>query len=148
MNLDANLKFSPTPQAVTADAASTDKIDLSGIRDAAVGPRTLYFYSICTVAMTDGASNSTLAVILESDSDSAFGSATAVRTLGTFPAVSAIGAKVGPIALGPGDMNERYAGIRYTPANGDLTTGSFSSFLSYDPHVWTAYPDSVTITVP
>lgn len=144
MLFDAQNKYSDA-QAVTAAAASTNIIDHGIARNMGVGEN-LYLVVICDVAMTDASSNSTLAVTLETDNDVAFGSATtAAQTIGTFAALSAIGTRL-VARLAPSALNERYSRLYYTPANGDLSTGSFTAFLVKDIDAYTAYPDAVTIS--
>ena len=142
MHVDAFLRFN-NAQAVTAEAASTDYLDLLAVRDAGVGT-TLYLVTVCTVAMTDASSNSTLDVKLEGDSTTTF-TPDYTRTLYTFSALSAAGT-VKVAALSPGDLNLRYAQIKYTPNNGDLSTGSFTSFITKDPQLYTSYADGFTIS--
>lgn len=142
MFVDGELLFS-NEQAVTAAAASTNALDLGAVRDIGVGKQ-LYVVVVVTEAMTDASSNSTLAVALETDSTDTF-TPDVTRTLFTFPALSAVGtAKFAPI--GPDDMNLRYAQLKYTPANGDLSTGKFTAFITADIQKYKAYPDNVTIT--
>lgn len=142
MFVDSQLQFSDA-QAVTAATASTNNLDLSAVRDAGVGTQ-LYVVCVCDVAMTDGSSDSTLAVALEGDSTTTF-TPDYTRTLFTFSALSAAGT-VKYSALGPDDLNLRYAQIKYTPANGNLTTGSFTTFITNNIQKWTAYADGVTIS--
>lgn len=142
MIIDRLLTFG-TAQAVTAAAASTDSIDLGAIRDIGTG-EPLYVVVVCTTAMTDTGSDSTLAVTLETDDNSSF-SSVASFALGTFPAVSAAGTVL--IArLNPLQANERFAQLRYTPANGNLTTGSFSAFIVKDIQRYVSYADAITIS--
>ena len=142
MYVDGLLLFSDA-QAVTATAASTSSIDLSAVRDAGTG-EDLYVVVSCDVAMTDGSSDSTLAVALEGDSTTTF-TPDYTRTLFTFSALSAAGT-IKIAKLGPGDLNLRYAQLKYTPANGDLTTGSFTAFITTQVDKWTAYADAITIS--
>ena len=132
-------------QAVTAAAASTNLIDLLAARQWGTG-RPLYVVCVCTLAMTDGSSNSTLAVILETDTTAAFSSATTAQTIGTFAAVSAAGTILGPVALAKFGTAERFLRGYYTPANGDLSQGSFTLAITPDPQDWTAYADGITIS--
>jgi len=143
MILDAALMFS-NPQAVTADAASTDYIDLGAVRNLGVGEN-LYVFVVCTVAMTDGSSNSTCTVTIESDDNSSFSSAVARQTIGTFAALSAIGTRL-VARLQPDVINERYIRLKYTMANGDLTTGSFKAGICHDVDAYTSYADAITIS--
>ena len=48
--------------------------------------------------------------------------------------------------LSPGDVNLRYLQLKYTPASGDLTTGSFTAFITSQVDKWTAYADAITIS--
>jgi hypothetical protein len=142
MLLDAQLLFSDA-QAVTAAAASTNTVDFGAARDMGVGEN-LYVVVVCDVAMTDSGSDSTLAVALEGDSSESF-TPDYTRTLFTFPATSAAGAtKIAK--LGPDDLNLRYARLYYTPANGNLTTGSFTAFITNNVQKYTSYADAITIS--
>jgi uncharacterized protein YdbL (DUF1318 family) len=105
MYQDAHNQFS-SAQAVTATAASTNLIDLGAIRNMGVGEN-LYLVVVCTTAMTDAGSDSTLAVTVETDDNSSFSSATTTQTIGTFAAVSAAGTKL-VARIQPDQMNERY----------------------------------------
>ena len=143
MLLDAQNRYSDA-QAVTATAASTDLIDHGIARDLGVGEN-LYVVVIVDVAMTDASSDSTLAVTIETDALAAFGSATTTQALFTIPALSAIGAKF--IArLQPDAINEQFSRLKYTPANGSLSTGSFTAFITHDIDKFIAYADNITIS--
>lgn len=131
-------------QAVTAAAASTDYIDLGAVRNLGVGEN-LYAVVICTVAMTDAGSDSTLAVTLETDDNSSFSSAVARQTIGTFAALSAAGTRY-VARLQPDVINERYLRAYFTPANGNLTTGTFSVFLTTNIDAYTSYADNIVIS--
>ena len=143
MILDKQLVFSDA-QAVTASANSSNILDLSAIRDVGTGEN-LYLVVVCVVAMTDGSSNSTVAVTLASDDNESLSTPTTRMTIGTFAALSAAGtrfvARLQPEVLGI----ERYLGVVYTVANGDLTTGSFDAFICHDVDLSKAYADGVTI---
>lgn len=144
MILDAQNLFSDA-QAVTAAAASTNIIDLGAVRREVGTGQDVYVVVSCDVAMTDASSDSTLAVTVQSDDAAAFGSATDRQTIGTFPAVSAIGTRL--IAkLQPEALVERYIRLYYTPANGNLSTGSFTAFLTTDADSFRAYADGITIS--
>jgi hypothetical protein len=142
MILDKQLEFSDA-QAVTAAAASTNYIDFGAARDMGVG-EALYVVVTCDVTMSDTGSDSTLAVALEGDSSTTF-TPDYTRTLFTFSALSAAGT-VRIARLGPDDANLRYLQLRYTPANGNLTTGSFSAYLTTNIDKWTAYADALVIS--
>lgn len=142
MYVDSQLLFSDA-QAITAAAGSTNTIDFGAVRDIGVGEQ-LYVVALLDVAMTDSGSDSTLAVALETDSTTTF-TPDATRTLFTFSAASAAGT-VKYAALGPDDINLQYARLYYTPANGNLTTGSVTAFITKDIQKYKAYADNVTIS--
>lgn len=148
MILDAQLLFSDA-QAITASAGSTNQVDLgplkSTIRDIGVG-QDLYAVVVCDVAMTDAGSDSTVTVTLETDNDSAFGSpTTAVQTLGVFAALAAVGTRL-VAKLQPEKILEQYLRVYYTVTGGNLTTGSFTAFLTMDIAAFRAYADNITIS--
>jgi len=138
MILDAQNLFSDA-QAVTASAASTNLIDLRATnQDPGVGEN-LYVVSLVDVAFTDAGNDSTVTVTLETDTADTFGSATTVQTIGTFAALSA--GTVLIARLQPG-ITERYLRAYYTLANGNLTTGSITTFLCHNVDKYRAYPKS------
>jgi hypothetical protein len=144
MYLDSQLLFSDA-QAVTAAAGSTNTIDLSAVRDIGTGEN-LYLVLIVDVAMTDGSSDSSVTVAIEGDSTDSF-TPDATENVLLIPAVSAIGYKA--IArLNPGSLplQYRYIRLKYTPNNGNLSTGSFTAFLTHDVDKYKAYADNVTIS--
>lgn len=127
MILDQNLLFSDE-QAITAAAGSTNTIDMgAALENVGVGNQDLYIFAVVTTAFTDAGSDSTLTVALESDSTTTI-SPDATRDLFTFAALSPVGtlkyAKFDP--NGAGELL-RYHRLKYTPANGDLTTGSITA---------------------
>lgn len=133
-------------QAITAQAVSTSSVDLikTGI-DLGVGEN-LYVHVNVDTAFTDGSSDSTLTVELVTDDNASLSSPTVVQTLGTFPALSAIGARIAA-RIQPLLTLERYIGLRFTPNNGNLTTGAVTAFLtmgSIDANK--AYPDNIVIS--
>ena len=132
-------------QVITAAAASTNIIDHGAARDMGTG-QSIYLVAIVDVAFTDSNSDSTLVVTLETDADVAFGSpALAQQTLGTFAALSPIGTVL-VAKLQPGALNERYSRLYYTPANGNLSAGSVTAFLTNDIHKWVAYAKGYLIS--
>ena len=144
MILDAELQFSDA-QAVTAAAGSTNTIDLSQVRDIGTG-ESLYVVVACTVAMTDASSDSTLTVALEGDSTTTF-TPDGTQDLFTFPATSAAGTvKIAKLDPGADPLQYQYIRLKYTPANGNLTTGSFDAYLTKDIQKFVAYADSITIS--
>lgn len=143
MILDAQTLFSDA-QAITAAAASTNYIDLGVARDIGVG-EDIYVVIQVDVAFTDGSSDSTLAVTIESDDNTSFSSATTVQTVGTFAALSAIGSKL-VAKVQSFTTPERYLRLYYTPANGNLTTGSVTAFFCNGVDNIRTYADAITIS--
>lgn len=132
-------------QAVTASAASTNVIDLVATKtNLGVGEPSLWAVFVVTEAFTDASSNSTVAVTLETDTADTFGSATTVQTLGTFSALSAVGTKL-QVRIQPFTTPERYLRAYYTVANGDLSTGKITGFITPNVDAFTALPSGVTI---
>lgn len=143
MFLDAHNLFDDNAEHLTTEA-STNLIDLGAVRNMGVG-EDIYFVIQVDTAFTDGSSNSTMAITLETDDNASFSSATTAQTIGTFAALAAAGTRL--IAkLQPNAINERYLRVKYTVANGDLSTGKFTAFLTKDIDAFTAYPDGITIS--
>jgi len=143
MYLDAQLLFSDA-QALTVAAASENYVDLGIARDIGTGEN-LYVVLTVDVALTDSGSDSTVAVILQTDSDSAFGTVVTGQTLFTIAANAAIGTKY--IArIQPGGANDRYIRLYYTMADGNLTTGSVTAFITHDIDKYIAYDNNITIS--
>lgn len=143
MYVDAQNLFSDA-QAITAAAASTNLIDFGSARNIGVG-RELYLVAIVDVAFTDGGSDSTVTLTIETDDNSGFGSAATVQTVGTFVALSAAGSRL-VARLTPNDTWEQYVRVYYTVANGNLTTGSITAFLALDLQAFKAYPIGYTVS--
>lgn len=143
MITDKQLEFA-SAQAVTAQAVSTNVVDLkkAGI-DIGAGEN-VYVHVNCDVAMTDSGSDSTITAELVTDDNSGMSSAVVVQTLGVFPALSAVGAKV-LARIQPSNLFERYIAIRFTPTGGNLTTGSFSAHILKDADVQKSYASGFTI---
>ena len=138
---DAQNQYS-TAQAVTAAADSTNSIDHQIARDLGTG-RDIYIVVVCTVAMTDSGSDSTVDVTIQTSADNS--SFTKAQTIGTFAAVSAAG--TGLFAkLQPGVINARYSNVHYAINNGNLTTGSFTAFLTTDIQQYVSYKKGYTIS--
>lgn len=114
-------------QAVTAAAASTDYMDLGAARNIGVGQE-LYVAVTVDVALTDASSDSTVTVSLEGDSSTTF-TPDGTQTLFTIPALAAAGQKYYARISPDFASNYRYIQLRYTPNNGNLTTGSFTAAI-------------------
>jgi hypothetical protein len=144
MYVDKLLTFSDA-QAVTAAAASTSHIDTSAVRGLGTG-EDLYLVCLCDVAMTDSGSDSTLAVALEGDSTTTF-TPDGTDTLFTFAALSAAGTvKIAKLSPDMASLGYRYLQLKYTPGGGDLSSGSFTAFITNNIQKWTAYADAITIS--
>lgn len=139
MIMDGELEFSDS-QAVTASAISTNVVDLGDdvtTRNIG-GAGALYLVVQTDVAATDAGSDATLTVTLESDStaDLATSPTTHLSTGAlAFATFSPAGTTLLVTPLPKGDY-ERYLGVRYTVAAGNLTAGKFSAFLTRDPPQW------------
>ncbi len=145
MILDAlHVMTGASGQAVTAAAATTDYIDFGAARDLGVG-EVLYIVCICTVAMTDSSSDSTLEFKLQADAATDFNTVTGTQIVGTFAAVSAAGTRV-VAKLQPEQINKRYVRGYFTPANGNLSAGTFKAFIVKDIQAYASYADGITIS--
>jgi hypothetical protein len=144
MYVDALLLFSDA-QAITAAAGSESTIDLGAVRDIGTG-EPLYIVVCVDVAMTDAGSDSSVTVALEGDSTDSF-SPDGTQDLFVIPAVSAVGATFFA-CLNPGSapLQYRYIRLKYTPNNGDLTTGSFTAFIAKDIQKYRSYAKGYTIS--
>lgn len=146
MYVDDFLLFSDA-QAITAAAGSDSTIDcgVAGGRDLGTG-KDLYVVVSVDTAFTDAGSNSTLTVALEGDSTSTF-TPDGTQDLFTIPALAAAGAiyfsKLDP---GAAPLGYRYLRLKYTPNNGDLTTGAVTAFITTDIAKFTAYAKNYTIS--
>lgn len=143
MILDKELLFDDSAAHLTTEA-STNYVDLAAVRRLGNG-RPIYFFAIVDTAFTDSSSNSTMTLTLETDDNTSFSSATTAQTVGTFAALSAIGTRLA-VALQLDTINERYLRLKYTVANGDLTTGAFTAGLVLDVQLWDAYASGFSIS--
>ena len=137
-------------QTVTASAASSTPasvgyLDHGQIRDLGVGDQTLHLVVLVTTAFTDASSNSTVTASLETDDNTSFSTATTTHTFSVFAALTAAGTKR-VLKLGPDHLNERYSRVYFTVANGDLTTGKLSAFITAELDRATAYADGVSFS--
>tara|TARA_R100000656_G_C3931733_1_gene124961 strand:+ start:40 stop:471 length:432 start_codon:yes stop_codon:yes gene_type:complete len=143
MYLDAQNLFDDNAAHLTTEA-STNLIDLGAARNIGVG-EDIYFVIQVDTAFTDGSSNSTMTITLETDDNASFSSATTAQTVGTFAALAAAGTRL-VAKLQPEQINERFLRVKYTVASGDLSTGKFTAFLTKDLQAYTSYPDGITIS--
>lgn len=144
MYVDAQLLLSDA-QAVTAAADSTNLIDFGVARDIGTG-ESLYLVVCVDVALTDGSSDSTVTVALQGDSTATITPDSTVD-LFTIPALAAAGnIYISKLDPGAGPLGYRYVNIKYTPNNGNLTTGSFTAFFAKDVQKYVSYADGITIS--
>ncbi len=136
MIIDYNLQFSDA-QSVTADAASTNVIDLGSDRDIGPGEEMKIALNF-DVAM--GGSSPTLAVQVQTDDNSSFSSATTVLTSRTI-AAAAVG---DTLVMGLPDTNERYVRLNYD-VGGSSPTMTVSASIVKDAQQYHAYPDGANV---
>lgn len=140
MIIDKTLMFSDA-QAITADAASTNVIDLGADRDLGVSEG-LWVCGVVTTTLDSAGEAATLTVSLQTDSDSAFGSATALHTTAALAeAVLVAGYFFLKIKLP--QVTERYLRLYYDRGTEDFTGGTVTAWLGDPPQNWRAY-DAVT----
>ncbi len=110
---DAQLSLC-TAQAFSADAATTNGLDLGVARNIGDGNR-LSFYIHTTVAADHTTGDETYSFDIQTDGDSAFGSATKLHTV-TIPYSSLTANSLVEIPLPEGLVFERYARIFFDGA--------------------------------
>jgi len=142
MIMDKENQFSAA-QAITAAAGSTNVIDSSPVGEDLGAGENLFIVAVVTTAFTDAGSDSTLNVSLQTDDNSGMASPTVIQDLFTFPALSPVGtrkiARIQPATF------ERYLGLVYTPANGNLSTGAVTAMIVKDADIQKFYPDAINI---
>lgn len=145
MIIDSLLQFSPTPQAITATAASVDQIDLGPlgqgqtVRDIGVG------YAQYLVVRTVQAFNTltSLTFTLQTDDASNFPSPTQVWASAAIPLASLTANRVQAIVpLPPGVPVERFLRMNYTVTGTNPTQGSVEAFIVNDIQQYRAYADA------
>jgi hypothetical protein len=145
MILDSQLMFSDA-QAITAAAGSDNTLDMSKASHDVGQGQPMHVVLVVDVAFTDGSSDSTLTVALEGDSTTSF-TPDGTQDLFTIPALAAIGDTfIGTVNPGATPATYRYLRLKYTPNNGNLSTGSVTAFLTSDIAKWKAYAKNYTIS--
>jgi hypothetical protein len=134
MIIDYNLQFSDA-QAITADAASTNIIDLGSDRDIGVGEE---MKIVVTQDVAMGGSSPTMAVQVQTDDNASFSSATTVLTSRTLAAAAAGDSLV----IGLPDTNERYVRL-YFDVGGSSPTATVTASIVKDAQAWSAHADAV-----
>lgn len=140
MVLDKDLTFS-TAQTFGSGTTtgSTDVIDLGSIRDIGEGERLALLVQVTTALVGAG----TLQVVLQTDDNAGFASATTVQTLGTFASAAPAGTKIiGYIA--PTAVLERYVRLAYVA--GVVSAGAVSGYLLHGVDNARSYADAITIS--
>jgi len=133
MLIDYNLQMSDA-QSVTADAASTNVIDLGSNRDIGPGEDMKIVVSF-DVAM--GGSSPTLAVQVQTDDNAGFSSASTIATSRTI-AAAALG---DTLVMGLPDQNERYIRLNYD-VGGSSPTMTVSAAIVKDAQQYQSYPNA------
>ena len=135
MLIDKSLRFSASQSLSGASGtASTDVLDLGADRDLTALGRPLY---VVVVVEASGGTSPTLAVVLQTDDNSSFSSATAIYT---GPALSQSTSKTQIIPFP--HTNERYLRLSYTQA-GTSPTATVSAFITDMPQAWQATADGI-----
>lgn len=141
MYLDYENEFSAA-QAITATANSEHVIDTSVARDLGTG-EDFYIHVNVVEGFTDTDSNSTVAIALITDDNSGLASPATVQQLGTLPALSPAGTQL-YFRVHPENLVafQRYLGLSYTVANGNLTTGKITAGIVRNIQKANNYPAS------
>ena len=122
---------------------ATNQIDLQEARDMGNG-QPLYLVIQIDAAVTSGGS-ATVQFRLRSDSTAVVHDTTSTAHIDTGAiAIATLVAgytQVIPLPL-EGASYERYLGVQAIVATATTTAGTYSAFLTIDPHGWKAYPDA------
>ncbi|MEO1193590.1 MAG: Bbp16 family capsid cement protein [Pseudomonadota bacterium] len=138
MLIDTRLTFSAS-QALTASAASTDRIDLETDRD--IGPgRTLYLVMNVEVAADATTGNETYQVTLQTDTSGSFPSPADLVTR----AIDAGDLSAGSLHVIPVPLtNERFLRVYYT-LGGTTPSMTVTTWLTdQEPQAWRALPGAL-----
>jgi hypothetical protein len=140
MILDTNLQFSDA-EALTSGATtgSANVIDLGAIRDLGEGEKIAILVQVTTALAGVG----TCQVLLQTDDNASFSSATTVQTLGTFAATAAAGTKI-VAYVAPTVAVERYVRLAYVV--GTVSAGAVDAFLLHGVDNYRSYADAITIS--
>lgn len=133
MLLDANLQLSGA-QAVTTSAPSINTIDLTAVREMAMGGRLSVVFSVDVSVTAAGAA--TVAFQIVSSPNANLSSPTILAQTGAIPKADLIAGRrlfsigLAQHALAAQALGQRYLGAQYAVGNGPLTAGAFSAWLS------------------
>lgn len=134
MIIDYNLQFSDA-QSLTADAASTQVIDLGADRN--IGPGEPLNIAV-TLDVAMGGTAPTMAVQVQTDDNDAFSSPTTILTSRTI----ADGVAGDSMVISVPDTNERYIRLYYD-LGGTSPTATVSASLVLDAQQWASYADAI-----
>jgi hypothetical protein len=139
--IDAKLEFDANVEHLTTEASSST-IDFKHPGDFGAGLNASIVVSV-SESMTDTDTNSTVTVTIETDDNEAFSSPKTTQTVGVLPAGSFAGSKISS-KISYGTINERFCRLKYTVANGDLTTGKFHAYIVFDQETEFLYPSGLS----
>lgn len=124
-------------QAVTATAASTNYIDLGAARNIGIGEDMYVVFTVTTTTQSGG--STTLDLVLQGDSSSAFGSAATVQTLLSATAKATLVAGYQRVfRLQVFSTAYRYIRGYYTVNTSDFTAGAFRLSIQRDAQIYKA----------
>ncbi|MBX3502799.1 MAG: hypothetical protein KF889_25420 [Alphaproteobacteria bacterium] len=130
-------------QAITDSAASTDYIDLGVSRDIGVGEPMEVFLGVTTAMLSGG--SSTLAVALQTDTQSSFATAVTLQSIsGVAKASLVAGYEIAKWKLPAGV--QRYLRLYYTPGTTDFTAGAVRAGLLRDRQAQAHYASGLLTT--
>ncbi len=144
MILDSRFEFADAQDIsqTTGTYLSTNVVDLSVVRDIGQGQPTYLHIQIDQVV---AGTSSTIEFRLRSDSVAAVHATTSTAhwTSGAIAEATLIAGYhlIIPIPIEP-PAYERYLGIQALVGTATTTTGTYSAFLTFDPHGWKSYPDA------
>jgi hypothetical protein len=135
MYIDKSLRFSASQSLSAASgAASTDILDIGLDSDYTALGTPLY---AVVVIEASGGTSPTLQVVIQTDDNASFSSATSlVTTAALLQASNRV--RIIPFP----HTNERYIRLTYTQG-GTSPTATVSAFLTTDPQAWQATPDGI-----
>lgn len=142
MLIDLQLEMSDAQAVTTTSALSTGSVDL-GNCDAGVGEPSQFLEIVVDETVTSGGA-ATVQFTLQTDSDSAFGSATDIWVSAAIAKATLVAGYVVVRMRLPIGM-ERYARVKYDTATALLTAGKFSARIVPSVPQNTAYADNITI---
>lgn len=141
MILDKSLELS-LAQAVTTTALSVNVIDIAAARNIGAGEDLFLYIRVGAAAQAAGAA--TVNFQLQTDSNSAMGTAVTVLDSGAIPKASLGGNSVLKFRL-PSTAFRQYLALNYLVATGPLTAGDFSAWICSDAPDTTTYASGFVV---